>query len=91
LAALCGGALACGVVHALLSRFVGRVRFALPPMITGSVVLMIGLSLMKIGIEYAAGGVPAIGTPAFGAPQSWLLAGVVVAATLALKFFGRGM
>lgn len=91
IAALCGGALACGVVHALLSRFVGRVRFALPPMITGSVVLMIGLSLMKIGIEYAAGGVPAIGTPAFGAPQSWLLAGVVVAATLALKFFGRGM
>ncbi|WP_457836107.1 solute carrier family 23 protein, partial [Staphylococcus aureus] len=50
IAALCGGALACGVVHALLSRFVGRVRFALPPMITGSVVLMIGLSLMKIGI-----------------------------------------
>jgi NCS2 family nucleobase:cation symporter-2 len=71
--------------------FVGRIRFALPPMVTGLVVLMIGLSLMRIGIEYSAGGVPKIGTPAYGAGTSWLLAGIVVAATLGLKFFARGI
>lgn len=91
MAALTTAALIGGVVHGLLSMFVGRVRFALPPLITGLVVLMIGLSLMRIGVQYSAGGVPAIGTPAFGAGTSWLLAAVVVLATLGLKFFARGI
>lgn len=91
MAALTTAALIGGLVHAFLSIFVGRVRFALPPLITGLVVLMIGLSLMRIGVQYSAGGVPAIGTPAFGAGQSWLLAGTVVVATLGLKFFARGV
>ena len=43
------------------------------------------------GVEYSAGGVPAMGTPAFGAGESWLLAGVVVFTTVGLKFFGRGI
>ncbi|PZU59630.1 MAG: uracil permease [Sphingobium sp.] len=85
-AAICGG-----LFHTGLSFFVGRIRFALPPMITGLVVLMIGLSLMRIGIQYSAGGVPAQGTPAYGAASSWLLAGVVVVTTLGLSFFGRGI
>lgn len=91
MAALTTAALIGGLVHAGLSVFVGRIRFALPPMITGLVVLMIGLSLMRIGVQYSAGGVPAIGTPAFGAGSSWLLAGIVVVATLGLKFFARGI
>lgn len=91
MAALMTGALACGVVHACLSRLVGRIRFALPPMVTGLVVLMIGLSLMRIAVEYAAGGPVRIGTPEYGAWQSWLLAGTVVVATFALKFYGRGI
>jgi xanthine permease len=91
MAALTTAALIGGIVHGALSVFVGRVRFALPPLITGLVVLMIGLSLMRIGVQYSAGGVPAIGTPSFGAAQSWLLAGVVVVATLGLKFFARGI
>lgn len=91
MAALTTAALFGGLLHAFLSMFVGRIRFALPPLITGLVVLMIGLSLMRIGIQYAAGGVPAVGTPAFGAWQSWLLACVVVVVTLGLNFFGRGI
>ena len=85
-AALCGG-----LLHTGLSFFVGRIRFALPPLVTGLVVLMIGFSLMRIGVQYAAGGVAAQGTPAYGAGTSWLLAGVVVIATLGLSFFARGI
>ncbi|MET4663562.1 nucleobase:cation symporter-2 family protein [Sphingomonas sp. PvP056] len=85
-AALCGG-----LVHAGLSAFVGRIRFALPPIVTGLVVLMIGISLMRIGVQYAAGGVAAQGSAAYGAGSSWLLAGVVVAVTLGLSFYGRGI
>ena len=91
MAALTTAAMFGGICHAGLSLFVGRIRFALPPLVTGLVVLMIGLSLMRIGIQYSAGGVPAIGTPAYGAGISWLLALTVVVVTLGLKFFAKGM
>lgn len=89
--ALTTAAIFGGLFHTCLSFFVGRVRFALPPMITGLVVLMIGVSLMRIGVQYAAGGVAAQGTPAYGAGTSWLLAGVVVVVTLGLSFYARGI
>ena len=59
------GALMCGVIvggffHAFLGLFIGKIRFALPPLVTGLVVTMIGLALVKVGIQYAAGGVPAM-------------------------------
>lgn len=91
MAALTTAAIIGGLFHTCLSFFVGRIRFALPPMITGLVVLMIGLSLMRVGVQYAAGGVPAQRTAAYGAGTSWLLAGVVVAVTLGLSFFARGI
>ena len=89
--ALTTAAIFGGLFHTCLSFFVGRIRFALPPTVTGLVVLMIGLSLMRIGVQYAAGGVSAQGTDAYGAAVSWLLAGVVVAVTLGLSFFARGI
>ncbi len=89
--ALTTAALFGGLFHTGLSFFVGRIRFALPPLVTGLVVLMIGVSLMRIGVQYAAGGVAAQGTAAYGAGASWLLAGVVVAVTLSLSFYARGV
>jgi NCS2 family nucleobase:cation symporter-2 len=91
MAALTTAAIFGGLFHTGLSFFVGRIRFALPPMVTGLVVLMIGLSLMRIGVQYAAGGVAAQGTVAYGSGESWLFAGVVVVVTLGLNFFGRGI
>ena len=68
----------------------GRIRYALPPLVTGLIVLMIGLALVKVGIQYAAGGVPNIGKPVFGSLSMWIPALVVVLVTLAVKFFARG-
>ena len=91
LPALFGGVLIGGLFHALLGTVIGRIRFALPPLVTGLVVLMIGLALVKVGIQYAAGGVPAIGKPEFGSLLNWSVALVVVLVTLGFKFFARGM
>ena len=88
---LMGGIVVGGLFHAFLALFIGRIRFALPPLVTGLVVMMIGLALVKVGIQYAAGGVPAIGTPEYGSLQNWIVAGTVIVATLVLKFFARGM
>ena len=78
LPALFGGVLVGGLFHAVLATFIGKIRFALPPLVTGLVVTMIGLALIKVGIQYAAGGVPAIGKPEFGSLQNWFVAGVVI-------------
>ena len=88
---LMGGILVGGLFHASLGLVIGKIRFALPPLVTGLVVTMIGLALVKVGIQYAAGGVPAIGTEEYGSLQNWTVAGVVILVTLGLKFFARGM
>lgn len=91
MAAVMGGVIVGGLFHAFLALFIGRIRFALPPLVTGLVVTMIGLALVKVGIQYAAGGVPAIGKPEYGSLQNWAVALVVIFVTLGFKFFARGM
>ena len=93
LAALFGGVVLGGLFHACLGMFIGRIRFALPPLVTGLVVTMIGLALVRVGIDYAAGGVPARvnGLPEYGSLLNWSAALVVIAVTLGFKFFTRGM
>lgn len=88
---LFGGVLLGGVFHGALGLVIGRIRFALPPLVTGLVVLMIGLSLVKVGIQYSAGGVPAIGKPEYGSLLNWSAALVVILVTIGLKFYARGM
>ena len=91
LPALFGGVVIGGLFHMLIATFIGRIRFALPPLVTGLVVTMIGLALVKVGIQYAAGGVPAINQPEYGSLLNWSAALVVIFVTLALKFYARGM
>lgn len=93
LPALFGGVVIGGLFHTLIATFIGKIRFALPPLVTGLVVTMIGLALVKVGIEYAAGGVPAKvqDLPEYGSLLNWSAALVVIFVTLALKFFARGM
>ncbi len=90
LGGLMTGVMLGGLFHFSLGFVIGKVRFALPPLVTGLIVLMIGLSLISVGIKYAAGGVPLIGKPEFGTLAMWLPALVVIVVTLAIKFFTRG-
>lgn len=91
MAGLMTGVVIGGLFHFCIGFFIGRIRHALPPLVTGLIVLMIGLALVRVGVEYAAGGVPLRGTPEFGSLENWSVALVVVVATLLLKFFTRGM
>lgn len=90
LAGLMTGVMIGGLFHFCLGFVVGRIRYALPPLVTGLIVLMIGLALVKVGVQYAAGGVPLMGKPEFGSLAMWVPALVVIAVTLAIKFFTRG-
>ncbi|MGH1457973.1 MAG: uracil-xanthine permease family protein [Paracoccaceae bacterium] len=91
LSGLMTGIVIGGIFHFLLGTVIGRIRFALPPLVTGLIVLMIGLALLKVGIQYAAGGVPKIGKPEFGTLAMWLPALVVIAVSLFFSFFTKGL
>ena len=91
MAGLMTGIVIGGVFQFFIGTFIGRIRHALPPLVTGLIVLMIGLALVKVGIEYAAGGVPLKGKPEYGNLANWSVALVVIGVTLLLKFFARGM
>ena len=91
LGGLMGGMIIGGIFHMILGTFIRRIRFALPPLVTGLIVLMIGLALVKVGIQYAAGGVPKMGKPEFGTLAMWFPALVVIVVTLAIKFFAKGI
>jgi xanthine permease len=91
MAGLMGGVLIGGLFQGSLGLIINKIRFALPPLVTGLIVTMIGLALVRVGIQYAAGGVPAIGTEEYGSLSNWFVASVVIFVTLGLKFFARGM
>lgn len=80
-----------GLFHFCLGTVIGKLRFALPPLVTGLIVLMIGLALVRVGVQYAAGGPQRVGTPEYGSLANWSVALVVIAVTLALKFFAKGI
>ena len=90
MAGLMTGVIIGGLFHFTLGFFIGKIRFALPPLVTGLIVLMIGLSLVSVGIQYAAGGVPLQGKPEFGSLAMWTPALVVIIVTLGIKFFTKG-
>ncbi len=91
LPALFGGVIIGGLFHTFIATFIGKIRFALPPLVTGLVVTMIGLALVKVGIQYAAGGIPAIDKPEYGSLLNWSAALIVISVTLGLKFYAKGM
>ncbi|WLH52655.1 uracil-xanthine permease family protein [Pseudomonas tolaasii] len=67
-------------VQIVLSRFIGQLRRVITPLVTGIVITLIGISLIKVGITDLGGGFTA---PDFGAPINLAL-GVFVVLTIIL-------
>ena len=89
IAAIFGSQLVAGFVSVFIGMFIGKIRKFFPPIVCGTVVLCIGLSLYKTAINYIGGGAGASAAGTFGAPQFWLLAIVTLLVTLACNFFGK--
>lgn len=84
IAAIFGAQLVAGFVSIFIGMFIGRIRRFFPPIVCGTVVLCIGLSLYKTAINYIGGG-----SGAFGSPKFWILAILTLLVTLACNFFGK--
>lgn len=81
-----------GAIHFVLGAFIKNLRWLFPPLVTGLVILAIGLYLIPVAIKYAAGGAATFQMEAesFGSLKHWAVALSVVIVALALKFFTKG-
>ncbi len=86
--AVLGAALVGGIFEALLGSVIGKIRKFFPPIVTGVVVLSIGLSLLPVGIKYFAGGV---GAADFGSPVNMTIGMVVLLTVIFFKQFTKGI
>lgn len=89
LLAMFGAVIAAGIFTTLVAPFMSRLLPLFPPVVTGTVILVIGLSLMRIGINWAAGA-PSDTLPGYGAPLNLAVAGFVLVVILAILRFGHG-
>ncbi|MEO0939300.1 MAG: nucleobase:cation symporter-2 family protein [Pseudomonadota bacterium] len=82
-----------GVVHFILGGFIRHLRWLFPPLVTGLVILAIGLYLIPVAIKYAAGGAATFQMEAesFGSLMHWSVALSVIIVALVLKFFTTGL
>ena len=90
IAAIFGSQLVAGFVSIFIGMFMGKIRKFFPPIVSGTVVLSIGLSLYETAITYMGGGSASRGAGTFGAGQFWILALVTLAVTLTCSLFGKG-
>lgn len=90
IAAIFGSQLVAGFVSIFIGMFMGKIRRFFPPIVSGTVVLSIGLSLYETAITYMGGGSATQGAGTFGSPEFWILAIVTLVVTLACSLFGKG-
>ena len=91
IAAIFGSQLVAGFVSIFVGMFIGKIRRFFPPIVSGTVVMSIGLSLYKTAISYIGGGSAAQADGTFGSGKFWFLAILTLIVTLACNFFGKGL
>lgn len=76
-----------GVVAFVVGLFIKQLRKFFPPLITGTVVFSIGLSLYPTAINYMAGGTS---SPSYGSWKNWAIAIFTLAVVTFLNHFTKG-
>ena len=96
-----GSVIAAGIFGIIVAPFVSRLLPLFPPVVTGTIILVIGISLMRVGINWAGGGLPtltklvdgvpgAFPNPAYGQLQGLGISLFVLLVILGLIKWGTG-
>lgn len=86
--AILGASVIGGIFEGVLGFFLKPLRRFFPPVVTGCVVMSIGLSLISVGINYLCGGNSAT-TPDYGSATNIGLGLLVLVVILVLKHFTK--
>jgi len=96
-----GSVIAAGIFGIIVAPFISRLLPLFPPVVTGTIIMVIGISLMRVGINWAGGGLPTLTkvvdgvpgsfpNPAYGQLQGLGIALFVLLVILALIKWGKG-
>jgi NCS2 family nucleobase:cation symporter-2 len=96
-----GSVIAAGIFGTIAAPFISRLLPLFPAVVTGTIILVIGISLMRVGINWAGGGLPTLTrvvdgvpgsfpNPAYGQLQGLGIALFVLVVILALIKWGAG-
>ena len=96
-----GSVIAAGIFGILVAPFISRLLPLFPPVVTGTIIMVIGISLMRVGINWAGGGLPMLTkvidgvpgqfpNPAYAQLQGLGIALFVLCVILALIKWGTG-
>ena len=89
-----GAVISAGVFAVIVAPFMGRLLPLFPPVVTGTIILVIGISLMRVGINWAGGGLPTLtkvvdgAAGAFPNPNYGQLEGLGIALFVLLVILG---
>ena len=82
-----GAVIGAGVFTVLVAPWFGRMVRYFPPIVTGTIIAVIGITLLRVGVTWAGGG---IGNKNFGAPEYLAIAALVLALILLVNKFAKG-
>lgn len=94
-----GAVIAAGIFGILFAPVVSRCLPLFPPVVTGTIITVIGVSLMRVAINWAAGGQPMlrdaasgqmVPNPGYGAIENLAIALVVLVTILLITKYLRG-
>ena len=88
LAGAFGAQILCALVTILLGFGVGKLHKFFPSLVTGTIILSIGLSLYPIALKYMAGNAS---SPTYGQLNNWIVAFVTLLAVLLFNLLGKGL
>lgn len=83
-----GAVIGSAVLMAIICLFMNKLLRFLPPVVSGSFVTFIGISLAPVAFTDLAGG---FGNPNFGAPEYYVLGMIVLATILLINRYGKGI
>ncbi len=89
LGAINGAVIAAGIFGLIVAPFMSSLLRFFPPVVTGTIILVIGISLMRIGVNWAAGAA-APNLPGYGDPINLAVAAFVLIAILLITRFASG-
>ena len=96
-----GSVIAAGIFGIVAAPFISRLLPLFPPVVTGTIIMVIGISLMRVGINWAGGGIPTLPkvvdgvagqfpNPGYAQLQGLGIALFVLLVILALIKWGKG-
>ena len=88
MAGIVGATILGSIFEIILSFFIKPLMKLFPPLVTGTVVCLIGLTLLPVSIDWAAGG---SGAEDYGSLLNISIAMFVLCITLLLNRYGKGM